>query len=135
LDISKNETFEMLEKFIKEMASVFPSQYIHLGHDEVNTACYLDDPKFKAVLNSGTDLQTLLQRFQDKVQRIAKSVTKTIVFWEEVILDFPTKVPLNTIIQTWRGTDRARLALERGYRVIVSDYSSWYLDCKFLKIN
>jgi hexosaminidase len=134
LDISKNETFEMLEKFIKEMASVFPSQNIHLGHDEVNTACYLEDPNFNAVLNSGTDLATLLQRFQDNVQRIATTVKKTIVFWEEVILDFPTKVPLNTIIQTWKGINGSRLALERGYRVIVSDYSSWYLDCKILKI-
>jgi len=130
LDISKNETYEMLEKFIKEMASVFPSQNIHLGHDEVNKACYLDDPEFKSVLNSGTDLNKLVQKFQDKVQTIAESVEKTIIFWEEVILDFPTKVPNNTIIQTWRGTGRARLVIERGYRVIVSDSSSWYLDCK-----
>lgn len=132
LDISRNETFVMLQKFLREMATVFPSENIHLGHDEVNRECYLDDPKFKAILDSGTDLDMLLQIFQDKIQSITRSIQKIPVFWEEVLLEFPTKVPNDTIIQTWRGQDSASLILEKGYRVIVSDSNSWYLDCKNL---
>lgn len=130
LDISKNETFVMLQKFIQEMAGIFPSEYIHLGHDEVNKACYLDDPEFQAVINSGTSLEMLLQTFQDNVQSFARKTQKKIVFWEEVLLDFPTRVPHDTIIQTWKGPDSAHLVLQRGYKVIVSDSKSWYLDCK-----
>lgn len=119
----------MLKKFLKEMATVFPSENIHLGHDEVNRNCYLDDPKFKALIEAGSDLNTLLQIFQDKIQSISKSVQKVPIFWEDVLLDFPTNVPKHSLIQIWKGPDSARLVLDKGYHIIVSDSKSWYLDC------
>ena len=135
LDISKNETIIMLEKFIREMSDVFPSENIHLGHDEVNKNCYLDDPNIRALLKTGMTLDILLQTFQDNIQDISRNMRKIPVFWEEIVLEFSTKVPKDTIIQSWRGVESTVSILEKGFRVIVSDSKAWYLDCKILWIN
>ena len=40
LDISKEETYELLERILNETAAMFPSKYIHLGLDEVDYRCW-----------------------------------------------------------------------------------------------
>jgi len=36
----KESTFEFLEGVLKEVISLFPSQYIHIGGDEVSTPSF-----------------------------------------------------------------------------------------------
>ena len=126
----------MLEGFLKEMAGIFPDNAVHLGHDEVNKNCYLDDPKFQAIFKTGKTLNQLLQTFHNKLQKITRQIQKTSIFWEEVILEFPILVQNTTIIQSWKGSESTRSIVERGYKVIVSDSKAWYLDCNlFLNLE
>ena len=40
IDPTLNTTWEFLEKFISELSGRFPDNYLHLGGDEVNVACF-----------------------------------------------------------------------------------------------
>lgn len=42
IDPSNNQSYIFLEKFIKELVTVFPDKYLHLGGDEVDFSCWFD---------------------------------------------------------------------------------------------
>jgi hexosaminidase len=44
LDPSYEKTYELLSKVFKEMETLFPDSLIHLGGDEVDTTCFLENP-------------------------------------------------------------------------------------------
>lgn len=63
------------------------------------------------------------------------SMNRTIVYWEEVLLDQTAWVdklllpPKNTILQTWNnGPNNTKQIISSGYRAIVSSANYYYLD-------
>jgi hexosaminidase len=47
LDPSYEKTYELLTGIFKEMNNLFPDSLIHLGGDEVDTACFDENPNLK----------------------------------------------------------------------------------------
>jgi hypothetical protein len=40
MDPTKKSTFDFLQRFFKEITTVFPDKYVHIGGDEVNLECW-----------------------------------------------------------------------------------------------
>ena len=47
IDPTNNATYDLLRDLIKEVVSVFPDKYIHLGGDEVSFDCWASNPDIK----------------------------------------------------------------------------------------
>jgi hexosaminidase len=125
MDPTRESTFKMLDKFIGEMALLFPDRYFHIGGDEVNGKQWDANPKIREFMqahNLKSD-QELQQYFTDRVEKIVSKHHKFMVGWDEILTP---GMPKDIVIQSWRGQDSLAEAARQGYRGILS--SGYYLD-------
>uniref|UniRef100_E1B9H0 Beta-hexosaminidase n=1 Tax=Bos taurus TaxID=9913 RepID=E1B9H0_BOVIN len=97
-----NSTYSFLSKLFKEISTVFPDEFIHLGGDEVNFNCWVLD--------------------------MISTMKKRSIVWQEVYDDEGKLLP-GTVVQVWKMGDFYK-ELENitaaGFPVIIS--APWYLD-------
>ena len=110
LCVDKEETYAYLDDIIREISSLTPGPYFHIGGDEVQAL---------------TNEQYI--RFVERVQGIVAKYGKTMIGWEEI-----TKARLNptTLAQQWKS-DSATAAVASGTRLILSPSEKIYLDMKY----
>ena len=125
MDPTNEKTYKFLDKFIGEMAKLFPDHYFHIGGDEVNGKAWDANPKiqeFKKAHNykSNEELQTY---FSQRVQKLVNKHKKAAVGWDEI---FVSGAPKDIVIQSWRGPDALAAAAKQGYRGILSN--GYYID-------
>jgi hexosaminidase len=125
MDPTRESTYKFLDKFIGEMAKLFPDQFFHIGGDEVNGKAWDSNPKIQEFmhahgLKSNNELQAYFTR---RVQKIVAKYGKTMEGWDEILLP---EIPKDVVIQSWRGQKSLAEAAQQGYRGILS--SGYYLD-------
>ena len=120
-----DETYEFLDNFFKEMASLFPDEYIHVGGDENNGVQWDENKeiqKFKEQ-KGFTDNEQLQAYFINRVQKILSKYGKKMVGWDEIL---QKETPKNVIIQSWRGVSALKKSTKQGYQGILSN--GYYID-------
>jgi hexosaminidase len=125
MDPTRESTYKFLDKFIAEMASIFPDRYFHIGGDEVNGKQWDANPKiseFKQAHNLKNN-QELQQYFTVRIEKIVSKHHKSMVGWDEILTP---GMPKDIVIQSWRGQESLAEAARQGYRGILS--SGYYLD-------
>jgi hexosaminidase len=125
MDPAREETYKFLDKFIGEMAELFPDHYFHIGGDEVNGKQWDANPKIQEFMRARKlkSDQELQQYFTLQVQKIVSKHRKLMVGWDEIL---SPGMPEGIVIQSWRGQDSLALAAQQGYRGLLS--SGYYLD-------
>lgn len=123
------ETFEFLEKVFTEVASLFPSEYIHVGGDESLIDSWLQDPEVMAwmkIQNFATTQEVFLY-FMNEVENIIKNLGKKMITWDDAFAFNPEKATQATVM-SWRGASIAKTALEYGREVIQGPVIPTYFD-------
>ncbi len=125
MDPTRKEVYKFLDKFIGEMARLFPDEYFHIGGDEVTGKQWDNNPAIAAFktangLKSNDDLQAY---FNNKILAIIKKHGKKMVGWDEI---FHPDLPKDIVIQSWRGQKSLADAARQGYMGILS--AGYYLD-------
>jgi len=125
MDPSREQTYMFLDKFIGEMADLFPDRYFHIGGDEVNGKQWDANPKIREFMRAHNlkNNQELQQFFTLRIQKIVSKHHKTMVGWDEILAP---GMPKDSVIQSWRGQDSLAAAARQGYSGILS--SGYYLD-------
>ncbi|NXL35719.1 HEXB hexosaminidase, partial [Glaucidium brasilianum] len=126
-----NTTYDFMTKFFKEISSVFPDAYIHLGGDEVNFDCWKSNPEVKEFMKKqgfGTDYAKLESYYIQKILDIVFSYNKEYMVWQEVF-DNKAQLKPDTVVQVWMENNYA-YELSRvtgaGFTAILA--APWYLD-------
>lgn len=125
MDPTRDETYKFLDKFIGEMAKLFPDRYFHIGGDEVDGKQWDANPriqKFMRAHNLETD-QDLQKYFTLRVQKLVEKHGKIMIGWDEIL---QPKLPRNIVVQSWRGQASLAQAAQQGYRGLLS--FGYYLD-------
>ncbi|HVH88116.1 MAG TPA: family 20 glycosylhydrolase, partial [Terriglobales bacterium] len=125
MDPTKESTYKFLDRFIGEMAELFPDEFFHLGGDEVNGRQWDQNPEIQKFMRShnlkkNDELQTY---FNQHIVKIIQKYKKTPVGWDEVLTP---DLPKDVIVQSWRGPESEAKAVQDGHRALLSN--GYYLD-------
>ncbi|KAG2670658.1 hypothetical protein I3760_14G096200 [Carya illinoinensis] len=130
------KTYQVLKNVIHDVAALFPEPFFHSGADEIIPGCWKADPAIQSFLSNGGTLSQLLEIFVNSTLPYIRSLNRTVVYWEDVLLDENIKVPTtvlpkeHTILQTWNnGPNNTKRIVSSGYKTIVSSSDFYYLDC------
>lgn len=128
--VGNPESLKFVEDVVNELTEIFPSQYIHLGGDEVPTNIWEKCPKCQALYKREKMTQPgeLQDYFTRKVSEIVRAKGKTMIGWDE-INDRNAATP-EDMLTVWRdeGTPNQLKALERNIPVIMCPQHGCYFD-------
>lgn len=125
MDPTRESTYAFLEKFLAEMAALFPAPYLHVGADENNGAAWRQNPAIAAFMRQHGMANTheLQAYFVERVEKILAANKKQMIGWEEM---FSTKLPNTAMVQIWQNPAYLEQALAHGNPVLMS--MGLYLD-------
>ena len=125
MDPTREETYEFLDGFIGEMASLFPDEYFHIGGDENNGKQWKENPQIQEFMRThGYHTTAQLQTyFNQRVLKIIQKYGKKMVGWDEILTP---DLPKETVVQSWRGYKSLDQSAHEGYNAIWS--TAYYLD-------
>jgi hexosaminidase len=125
MDPTQESTYKFLDKFIGEMARLFPDAYFHAGGDEVDGKQWAANPKIQAFIQSHgmKNNQDLQAYFNQRVLKIVTKYHKTMIGWDEVL---HPDLPKTVVVQSWRGQASLAAAAKQGYSGLLS--FGYYLD-------
>ncbi len=125
MDPTNEKVYKFLDDLIGEMAKLFPDHYFHIGGDEVNGKEWDANPKIQAFMKAHQlkNNEALQAYFSGRVQKLVTKHGKTVVGWDEVLVE---GVPKDIVIQSWRGQASLAKAAKQGFRGILSN--GYYLD-------
>ncbi|XP_037817471.1 beta-hexosaminidase subunit beta-like isoform X2 [Lucilia sericata] len=103
LNPTKDTTFEFLYELFSELRPLFPDEYLHLGVDEVDWACWESNPQIQSFLVSkgleNVDLPYMyLERFTANMSTLG---WKQMIWQEGMTENFWMEWPAGTIGQVW----------------------------------
>ena len=125
MDPTRESTYKFLEKFIAEMAKLFPDAYFHIGGDEVDGKQWDANPQIQAFIHAHgmKNNQDLQAYFNQRLEKIVAKNHKTMVGWDEIL---HPDLPKTIVVQSWRGQASLAAAAKQGYRGLLS--FGYYLD-------
>ncbi len=124
-DPTREAVYRFIDRFIGEMAPLFPDAYWHIGGDEVNGRQWSANPAIGAFKQRHglADNDALQAYFNQRLIRILEKHGKRMIGWDEILHE---GLPPNTVVQSWRGPQYLGQAAKRGFGGILS--APYYLD-------
>lgn len=128
LDPTNEQTYAMLERFLGEMAALFPDPYLHIGGDENNGKQWNANPRIQAFIREHDlkDNAGLHAYFNRRIRDILQKHGKKLVGWDEIL---HPDLPKDSVVHSWRGAAGLAAAASQGYATILSN--GYYIDLNY----
>ena len=111
LCVDKDITYKFIDDVFRELSEITTGEYIHIGGDESHSTKKSD-----------------YIPFVKRVIGIVKSHNKKVIGWDEIAT---SDIDSTVIVQFWGKADNAKIAVEKGAKVIMSPSDRIYLDIKY----
>ncbi|HZE70205.1 MAG TPA: family 20 glycosylhydrolase [Pyrinomonadaceae bacterium] len=125
LDPTRDQVYKFLDRFLGEMASLFPDAYMHIGGDENEGKQWDRNPQIQAFMKAKgiKDNHALQAYFNQHLLKILQKHRKKMIGWDEIL---QPDLPRDAVIQSWRGPASLAEAARKGYDGILS--AGYYID-------
>ncbi|MCM4153345.1 beta-N-acetylhexosaminidase [Arenibacter sp. N53] len=110
-DANKDTVYAFIDDVVREISAITPGPYFHAGGDESHVT------KKKDFIH-----------FVSKVDKIVKKYGKRMIGWDEIV---HADVDTTAIAQFWANEENAKIAVEKGLKVILSPGKKAYLDMQY----
>ena len=110
-DANKDTVYAFIDDVVREISAITPGPYFHAGGDQSHVT------KKKDFIH-----------FVSKVDKIVKKYGKKMIGWDEIV---HADIDTSAIAQFWANEENAKLAVEKGLKVILSPGKKAYLDMKY----
>lgn len=122
---TREENFQIFDDIFREVAALFPSQYIHIGGDEVKFAQWQKCPSCSAWMKENGDVEPrkLQAHFMKRIQSIIAKYDKKPIMWY-----FGGEMLEGSIVQGWQRASQSKLAADNGYKTVIMPANYFYLD-------
>ena len=126
--------FEFLEDIFKEIAPLFPGEYIHIGGDECPKKSWKNCPKCQARIRKEglkadkhhTAEERLQSYFVQRMEKVAAKYGKKIIGWDEILEGGLSET---ATVMSWRGETGGIAAAQTDHDVIMTPGGNgMYLD-------
>lgn len=127
----KEETYRFLTNVLKEVSSLFPSRFIHIGGDEVSFGNQqwtgFHEIQHLMKRENLNDLKGVEHYFLRRMADSIRKIGKTMIGWDEVVTAGLTN---HSLVMWWRHDQPQMLdlALKNGYEVILCPRIPLYFD-------
>jgi hexosaminidase len=125
---SKESNYQLVEDIVKELVDIFPSEYIHIGGDEVNFKWWKECPDCQQLKQEkGLENEAQVEQyFINRVSDILTRYNRKAMVWDEAVDG--GLLPTTTMVTGWRGVKQCLEATGQGYPTIIMPSSVFYLD-------
>ncbi|XP_026775473.3 beta-hexosaminidase subunit alpha [Pangasianodon hypophthalmus] len=126
-----SSSYQFMNSLFKEVTSVFPDSFVHLGGDEVDFTCWKSNPNvqaFMAKMGFGHDYFKLESFYMESIMNITAAFNKTSIVWQDVF-DYHKRSKAQYVVEVWkRGCYlcKVRQVAKAGLKVILA--APFYLD-------
>jgi hexosaminidase len=124
-----DKVFQFAENIFAEIMDIFPSQYIHVGGDEVDRSSWEKSPMCKTFmdrhgLKTAAELQSY---FINHMEKYFNSKGRKLIGWDEILED---GISSTAMVMYWRSwvPDAPVKAAKNGNKVIMSPGNPLYFD-------
>ncbi len=121
------EVFGFIDDIFAEVVSLFPSQYIHIGGDEVPTEHWQQCPLCQQRMQDiGLDDERELQSyFIQRAEKMLEKYGRKLIGWDEIL---EGGLAENATVMSWRSFEGGLKAARQGHHVIMSPLQHCYFD-------
>ncbi len=120
-------TFYFLQDILTEVMDLFPSEYIHVGGDEVPKIRWQNCDKCQSRMQSENlkDEHELQSYFIQRIEKFVNSKGRKIIGWDEIL---EGGLAPNAAVMSWRGTEGGIAAAKMKHNVVMSPGTHCYFD-------
>jgi hexosaminidase len=125
IDPTREATYVFIDRFLTEMAGIFPDAYIHIGGDETPAPDWKTNPRIVAFMKAHSikDNDALQAYFNTRVLKTIARLHRHMIGWDEVLTP---GLPKDVVVQSWRGEESLFKGAKLGYAGVLS--APYYLD-------
>ncbi|WP_262244962.1 glycoside hydrolase family 20 protein [Parapedobacter soli] len=125
--IGNEKTFTFLKDVLTEVMAVFPSKYIHIGGDEVDTTSWGTCAKCRTRMEQlGVDSIAGLQNYAvARIDSFLQANGRRLIGWDEIL---DGGAPKDATVMSWRNVESGLAAANAGHDVIMTPNSHLYFD-------
>ncbi len=123
---SNPKSYQLLEDVLDEIIELFPSEYIHIGGDEVNKSNWKKCANCQKLMSKNKfDEKGLQSYFINHFDKYILSKGRKLMGWHEIL---EGKLSPSANIMYWGGIKEFENILKKGHPTVLATGTSYYFD-------